>query len=154
MKTIFMVLLLGIIVELRAQTIYYDNEAKTYGSSYNPSTGTFTPMVGSPVLSRGSSVSYWLVNVNPFAEKVQINGRKISLTTNMPTQLATLFSIEVEAEKALADTQNQVDKMESVNRSTAIAPALKAKTEQLVKDCNTYYQEAKRSKKRWPCTHD
>jgi hypothetical protein len=84
--------------------------------------------------------------VNPFAQPVEINGRMISLTTNMPTQLATLFSIQVEAEKALADTQNQVDKMEDVNRSATIAPALKTETEKLVVDCNAYYQQAKKIK--------
>lgn len=128
-----------------AQPIYYNNETRSY-VSYDSVNCTIRHAVENPVVRTGSSVSYWLVNINPFAQKIDINGRMISLTTNMPDQFVALFNIKVEAEKALEETQTQVDKMKDVNRSTAVNSSLDTTTNQLVADCNIYYEEAKNIK--------
>jgi hypothetical protein len=142
MKNILTLLLICSVFSLQAQIVAYDYEAKTY-VSYDPATGAATPVAGNPVLNSGANVSYWLVNINPWAQKVEIKGKLFTVTTNMPAQLATLFDIKVEAQKELDNTQKQVAKMEDLKGSVSpVAGTLKAEMQQLVTNCNDYYEKA------------
>ncbi len=140
MKHLFALLLAGFALEAQGQVIAFDRKTGQYSS------GGVT--VGNPELQRGNSVSYWLVNVNPFAQKVVINNKMYTLTVPIPDQLAKLFSIKAEAQKELNNTDDQVEEMNKV-KSDIIAGAAAPKSlttamEQLVDSCENYYATAKK----------
>lgn len=132
MKTFLSLLLICSLTELQAQTVTLDYQSRKY-----------TPEIG--FVQHGKLVSYRIINVNSFAQKVVINGTAISMTTQIPAQLATLFSIEAKAEKELANTGEQVKEMVDVQKTTNDA-GLKAAADKLVDSCTAYYEEARKIK--------
>lgn len=131
MKTILTLLLVCSLAELRAQVITYDYQSR----KHTPET---------PFVPHGGMLTYRIVNINSFAQKVVINGTAISMTTEMPAQLATLFSIKVEADKELENTGDQVEEM--VKAGEGADPALKTAIKRLVTDCQDYYRKAEKIK--------
>lgn len=131
MKNFLTLLLVCSLTEIRAQVITYDYHLRKH-----------TPEINA--VQHGSMISYRIVNINPFAEKVTINGKAVSMTTDVPAQLAALFSIKAEAAKELKNTGDQVAKMNDVQKSAAAGTPLKEKTKELVESCNAYYREAQK----------
>jgi hypothetical protein len=149
MKTILSLLLLCAALTVQGQVITFDKELGVY-VTYDETTGGSRPVAGTPTACHGHTTSYWLVNVNPFAQKVSINGKMLTVTTPIPTQLATLFSIKAEAQDDLNSTNKQVQEMNNVKAAVAAAVAgapaaitgLNASLTQLTIDCQAYYHAA------------
>ena len=140
MKTIFTLLLVCFVCKIQAQTIAYDYETRKY-----------VTVAPGTCLEHGGMVNYQLTNINTRAQKVVINGKVVSLTTEMPAQLTSLFGIKAEADKALANTDSQLKKMDDVNQSisgkakpTAKDTKLKAELDKLVDACDDYYTKAQK----------
>ncbi len=153
MKKILPLFLICLVYELKAQTlITFDYNSRAYIPTDNT------------CVTQGSSVSYRIVNINTFAKKVLISGSLFSLNTDMPSEIATLFRIKIDnADKNLADTKEQVEKMNNVSSEAkesakkAAAPALTTaaiedsksaatEAEKLVADCRDYYRKAEKIK--------
>lgn len=142
MKTIATLSLLVCTLTVQAQ-IKYDYEARMY-VSYDSASHTYK-RTSSPCLKHGEDVSYWLTNINPFAQDVVINGSVYNLATPMSAQLATLFNIKAEADKKLDNTDEQVREMADTKRALNGAPqarTLDKTLDTLVSDCNDYYLAA------------
>ncbi|RIV25297.1 hypothetical protein DYU11_08295 [Fibrisoma montanum] len=122
--------MLSSLAELRAQTVTYDYHTRAYSPQIN-------------FVRHGAMVSYRIININPFAQKVIINGQAISMTSEIPAQLATLFNVKIDTEKELTNTKDQVKEMADVQKNTAQA-GLKAALNTLVDSCSTYYEEAEK----------
>lgn len=109
MRFLITLLLLGLGQGLYAQIITYDYQSSTYKSKK------------ARCVHQGATIGYRIINLNTFAQKVLINGRMISFSTNRPTELATLFRIksddeQTEADKKLADTRKEITKMVDVKK--------------------------------------
>jgi hypothetical protein len=151
MKILFSFLLLCTALAGRGQVITFDKELGGY-VNYNLGDGVSTPVLDTPTASHGHTTSYWLVNVNPFAQKVSINGKMLTVATPIPAQLATLFSIKAEAQDDLNSTNQQVQEMNNVKAAVAPAAAvagaptgvtsLNTALTQLTTDCQAYYHAA------------
>ncbi|GAB2526698.1 hypothetical protein [Spirosoma aerophilum] len=135
MRYLLVFLLLGAGQGLYAQTnrVTYDWQSRTYASSSNT------------CLPAGTLVTYELINVNTFAQKVRIDGQVVMVTTDMPAEFITLFRIKTDTEKKLDNTQDQVDKMEEVLKDATQNPVSKA-VSTLVDSCELYYEEAEKIK--------
>jgi hypothetical protein len=132
MRHLLILLLFGAGQGLYAQTVMYDWHARRYLSS------------DSTCVRAGRMVTYQITNVNTFAQTVRIDGTVVVSSTDMPAEFATLFRIKAETEKKLDNTQNQVAKMEEVQRNAGNTVATAAT--ELVKLCSSYYYEANRIK--------
>lgn len=162
MKRLLFFLLFGAGQTLYAQIITYDYLSSTYKSRETR------------CVHQDSTIGYRIINLNTFAKKVLINGRMISLSTDRPAEIATLFRIktddkQTEADKNLADTQKQITKMDKVKEEASVkltAASADTKEKQnatlnarkasirkeigqldsLVDACNDYYTEANKAK--------
>lgn len=150
MKIILLLMLLCTCLSLSAQTskhdyeqvITYDYAARVY-VKYDAKN---FKQVQKPCLLQGTDVSFQLININPFAQKVEINGVAVSMTTQMPAQLANLFNIKVEAAKELTNTNAQVEAMDNIKNNASAGTPLKNVAIRLVADCRDYYDKAREIK--------
>lgn len=147
MKILLVMLLICSVYELPAQIIQYD---------YRSALGT--PIEGVCIRKRANP-RYQIININTFARKVEINGRLISINTDAPAEIESLFRLKTESvDKSLNATQEQVNKMDRISnkvsemvkavplRSDAALEGEKTETATLVTRCLDYYRKANEMK--------